>query len=483
MTYMKKKQVVGCIIAGCILFMNAAPWEGSIWEGNGVVAAPQGDLPSAGLYVATNAFPRNTVVYITNLETEKTVRVTVVAGLDNPGLLITLTQEAAEAIGMAVTSMARIKMIQPADPEAFSRYLAQIAQNEGIDDGEADTSESTLSQAAETPGTGGSTGLDPVLSNPASPTEVPGEPEVPVFPETAEEPMLVFQETPEEQQEQPETFGSTGVIAKDTEPPADTVEAPGIDTGNERETPDVNPPEVLPFTKSGPESLTIREQPVLEDAFATAETHLPLDTPFIAQDDVSTPIQEKSDDNRGTVPEVPLYNAEAYSLRMTPAQERPPAERGITGLPPEAEIAPISDTPVTAPTQGSQSIDPNFVIDAIQVPLANSPAERELTPFIPPIPDSSISTGFSPKFSVPVIRSLEKGKYYLQLRAYRRVEMVELELSKIDSSYPLTIQYSGTPEQPLYRILLGPVNLGEGGNLLQRFKNIGYSDAFLRQGT
>ncbi|MDR1031289.1 MAG: SPOR domain-containing protein [Treponema sp.] len=442
---MKKKQVVGCIIAGCILFMNAVPWEGNIWEGNGVVA-PNGDLPSAGLYVATNAFPRNTVVYITNLETERTVRVTVAAGLDNPGLLITLTQEAAEAIGMAVTSMARIKMIQPADPEAFSRYLAQIAQ--------ADMPESALSQAAETPARA-----------------------------EAEASVPVLQETPEERQEQPETTVPVVVIANDSEGPGDTEETLERDTINPGETPDGNPSEVPSVANSSTESLTLQEEPVLEDTFETAETHLPLEIPFIAQDDASPTIQEKPDDTKVAVSEVPRYNADTYNLRMTPAQERPPAERGITSLPPEAEIAPIADTPVTAPTEDSQSIDPNFVIDAIQVPLATVPAERKLTPFIPPIPDSSaIGTGFSLKFSVPVIRSLETGKYYLQLRAYRQPELVELELSKIKSSYPLTVQYSGTPEQPLYRILLGPMNLGESGALLQRFKSSGYPDAFVRQG-
>ncbi|MDR1301946.1 MAG: SPOR domain-containing protein [Treponema sp.] len=449
MTYMKKKQVVGCIIAGCILFMNAAPWEGNIWEGNGVVA-PNGDLPSAGLYVATNAFPRNTVVYITNLETERTVRVTVAAGLDNPGLLITLTQEAAQAIGMAVTSMARIKMIQPADPEAFSRYLAQIAQHEETGNREADMAESTLSQAAE-----------------------------------AESSVPVIQENPETRQEQPETTVPAVVIANDPEGSADTEEALGRDTRDKGETPDVNPPEVVPsVANSNTESLTIQEKPVLEDTFETAETHLPLEIPFLAQGDASPTIPEKSEDNKvGAVPEGPRYNADEYNLRMTPAQERPPVER-VASLPPEAEIAPLADTPVTVPTQDSQSIDPNFVIDAIQVPLTNVPAERRLTPFIPPIPDSSaIGTGFSMKFSVPVIRSLEKGKYYLQLRAYHQAELVELELSKIKSSYPVTIQYSGTPEQPLYRILLGPMNLGESGALLQRFKGTGYPDAFVRQGT
>jgi hypothetical protein len=80
-----------------------------------------------------------------------------------------------------------------------------------------------------------------------------------------------------------------------------------------------------------------------------------------------------------------------------------------------------------------------------------------------------------------VISSLEKGKYYLQLAAYTLPELVEDELARIDSFYPRAIQETGNPEKPLYRILIGPVNLGESGALLQRFKTSGYRDAFVRK--
>jgi hypothetical protein len=35
----------------------------------------------------------------------------------------------------------------------------------------------------------------------------------------------------------------------------------------------------------------------------------------------------------------------------------------------------------------------------------------------------------------------------------------------------------------VYRVLVGPVNLGESGALLQRFKRSGYKDAFIKQGS
>jgi hypothetical protein len=59
--------------------------------------------------------------------------------------------------------------------------------------------------------------------------------------------------------------------------------------------------------------------------------------------------------------------------------------------------------------------------------------------------------------------------------------LVESALTRIGNTYPLAVQAGGSPERPLYRILVGPVNLGESSALLQRFKGNGYRDAFIRQ--
>jgi hypothetical protein len=85
-------------------------------------------------------------------------------------------------------------------------------------------------------------------------------------------------------------------------------------------------------------------------------------------------------------------------------------------------------------------------------------------------------------FSVPVniISELEKGKYYVQLGAYRNAASIESALLRIDSGYPLNVQRAGGPDNPLYRLLVGPLNLGESGALVQRFKGSGYRDAYIR---
>jgi cell division septation protein DedD len=72
--------------------------------------------------------------------------------------------------------------------------------------------------------------------------------------------------------------------------------------------------------------------------------------------------------------------------------------------------------------------------------------------------------------------------YYIQVGSFSKAESVETELTKIGRNWPLAVQRAGTPESPLYRILVGPVNLGESGAIFQRLKTT-YTDAFVRVGS
>ena len=104
----------------------------SVWEGTAAVAA-SGELPDTGYYVATNSFPRNTVVDVKNLETDKTVRAIVAGPLGSPGLLASVSREAAAAIGLGARNVGRIRMTMPADPIAFSRFTEGIVPSDDPD--------------------------------------------------------------------------------------------------------------------------------------------------------------------------------------------------------------------------------------------------------------------------------------------------------------------------------------------------------------
>jgi hypothetical protein len=138
-------------------------------------------------------------------------------------------------------------------------------------------------------------------------------------------------------------------------------------------------------------------------------------------------------------------NSPRYAYTLVPAEERPPE----------------------APDP--YAIDPEDIISGIAAGEIPSPP--------PAVPQSAPAS----PFSVPLISDLERGGYYVQIAAHSRPELIESAISRIEGGYPLAVQSAGSADKPVYRILLGPLNLGESGAVLQRLKSIGYTDAFVRK--
>jgi hypothetical protein len=199
---------------------------------------------------------------------------------------------------------------------------------------------------------------------------------------------------------------------------------------------------------------------------------------------------------RQAAPEGP-FPLDGLDIALVPGEEQPPEEM-VWSLPHEREIPPLPDVPHgdSGAFMGDEvlGIDPSQIIAAIDESAGDAPFDTSFEPAliiaaVPPAEKPQVdegTPGLIQEFSVPMISSLETGMYYLQLGAYRKPESVESELKRIGKSYPsylLTIQPGGNPERPLYRILFGPLNHGESGALLQRFRGSGWADAYIRQGS
>jgi hypothetical protein len=105
-------------IIGISLFMLVGA---SVWEG---AAEFSSDLPETGLYIATNSLPINTVVDVTNLENGQFAQLVVSMGLNTSGYLALLSKDAADALGIEIGSLSRIRLSQDPDPLAYSRFIA-----------------------------------------------------------------------------------------------------------------------------------------------------------------------------------------------------------------------------------------------------------------------------------------------------------------------------------------------------------------------
>jgi hypothetical protein len=547
-----KKRLLTLLCAAVMAFTGASIWEGA------VTTAPGGALPDEGFYAATNSFPRNTVVDITNLETGKTIRVIVSSGLDTPGLLATLSEEAAKSIGLQARSIGRIRMTQPSDPIAFSRFTEGLA---GSGDPDYDP-EAMLEAEDEAAYDDEDPEEEPGLVLTPSPRQ-PVTEATPVFSGREEDYFSIIDVPgPEQQGREEAPSASAGKkdpyreAAEDKEEPYrefpedGEAELAGLD--EEEDSPEktlypiwaqggsVGTP-VSPEPVREPEPVIVGPLPPPPDpgqgrAQVSAQTTVPAPAAGEVPAQVTTPAEGPASWASAWVtapqnqPEPPALGAYDYSL--VPAEQRPPEDSGVYTIPREAQIGPIVQAPPAPIRKPEPVIDESLFIESIEnmrerpapapavsvAPEAASspfspgetlpepvlaeafPAEPALPepaiiveePSLPPLPgpapapkavepEVTAAPGSpSGEFSIPFIGELEKGKYYLQLGAYSKPDALESSAAKLDSNYPLAVQAAGSPDKPLYRLLLGPVNLGESGALLQRFKGSGYRDAFVR---
>jgi hypothetical protein len=372
-----------------------------IWDGAAAVAQA-GQLPDTGFFIATNSFPLNTVVDITNLDNGKTARVMVISGLDTPGLLAIVSARTAETIDLSFRTIGRIRLSQ-SDTPAPARAPIQ-----------ADRAIST----------------DRLFSAYVPETEWAND-------------LPVIIDLPE-----PAQTAASVIVA----------------------TPSLVPPPPVQETASGRIELTLTPARVItptEDTLVIPDEYIiagiaPSEPVYIT--DIPMPVLS-IDESRIIM----SFEEKAAAAALAAEIPGPYSELFIDETFVIATLDTRPDNPDSLSPQEHRPAD--ILLCSLHIPESVLIADA---PLIPDAPELAL-------FSVPVITATELGKYYIQLGAYGNTELVEQEISRISNSYPLQIQTTGTSESPMYRILLGPLNQGESGALLQRFRSLGYADAFIRR--
>jgi len=420
------------IVASLLLLINASVWEGTA----GVSQA----LPETGLYVATNSFPINTVVYITNLENGKTVRLVVSSGLESSGLLALLSRDAADSIGLQQGTMGRIRMGQFTDEMAYSGYGA-----DGISLYNPDAMVDLDEYGFPNDETGWSQRIDD---------------------------SGLFVDLPD--------VGDILAV------PAYTYPDPVLAQGSEeilQNNPELNPAD---FISPILEPVSEPEPPLI--ALQTPENNTPRTT-YIDPSLFIEPIRE------APVPsqvDEPAKNGQAPLVAVEPVRSDPVIDPVFVDPVPTRIEEPVKSEPMPAPVSEPVKSESAPAEPSTGFTIARLPGfvPYEQVPY-GSVPSGSVPSGTPDKgegssfqgtaFSAPLIGYLEKGSYYVQIGAYSKPETVESEIQKIDRQLPVAIMNAGSEEKPVYRILIGPLNLGESGAILQRYKGI-YKDAFVRQG-
>ncbi|MFP3043023.1 SPOR domain-containing protein [Treponema primitia] len=413
---MKKINIALCALTAALIFIGASVWEGS------AAVSTSGEFPEGAYYAATNSFPRNTVVDVTNLENGRTIRVIVAASLDSPGLLAMLSRNAATAIGIQTRGIGRIRMTQPSDPVAYSRFT-DGRESSGNPEDQVNAVPNTplvVSATVRTARTG-----DLASATPADRFYS----DVVNKPETYTPPSVSYP-----------ADGSVQVEARPNWVPEEVEPVPVIA--------EVVYPEAAPTPVPEPALIAV---PAPEPASPSAAVLIPPPPPPV--------------------------------ITLVPAEERPP--QSAVSITPGTEIGSVSPRNAgPEPSKDDTYLDPRFFIGPI--PPHQRPASRSTPPVVfAPVPQTASvvpqqpSLPKEPLFSVPISNRLEGGKYYIQIGAFTQPDTLEVVAARI-KSYPLTVQPDGSLNSHVYRLLIGPLNLGESGAVLQRVKSNGYPDAFVR---
>jgi hypothetical protein len=401
-----KKGIIVCITAAFLLFSGASPWEGA------AAAAPEGELPANGRYVATNSFPRNTEVDITNIETNKSTRAIVAGSLDSPGLLAVVSREAAELIGMRPGSISRIRMTQPSDPIAYLRFTEGLSSGiPDYDSGNVITKENYREEREEIAARPSLPSANPDSRASRQPSsEVPASSAPPYYLE------------PEWGGSQRNIIDLPGYTAPGETP---YIASNGYDAPDETA-------EIYKEEEYFPETAEAYEEeeyyPEIAEAYGEEEYYPEITEAYEEKEEIVELIEEPAQ--------------KAVEFVLVPTQKKPP-ENDIYG------------------------IDPASIIPGI----SRAPAEPKPAVKTAPVEKDAVYTA--------PIEKLDRGWYYVQIAVADSVESAESAVSNIDRNYKPFVYKDG---ERRYCVLLRPMNQGESAAALQRFKSIGYKDAFVRRG-
>ena len=492
-TGIKTKGFILCIVISLFALVGSSIWEGAAGVG--------GSLPGNGLYIATNSFPLNTVVDIINLENGQTVRVVTSSALEAaPGLLAMLSRDAAEAIGLQGSTLGRIRMHQPPDPVAFSRFGSGRRRHSPPGDPDfdpaafaalhglyplADDGADALNRRIE----GGDVIVDLDAAE-AYAAPVPAAPPavqyVDIIPEAETHIAEAHQaEAHQEAYRNEETYIAAAPVPVD----AAAAEAEAAEQ-------EIEAQELAEAMDEAADQRFHQDAVSLMRGFFPEPSFEVVDDVFgapLAQDEPEVLAEAEPQ----AVEPVAIAEDPGYvALTLVPAELRPPVKETAVVPDPDYIIPGIERPPVAAFRDGYP--DPSMVIEPIvEAPLEEAPPAEDplamLPVYDPAIPEPAEQLYVAafvppPVFPLPMISNLQAGKYYLQIAAYSNAEAVRYELSRIDRidsnlAREVVVLRGVNPEHgAVYQILIGPLNLGESGALLHRFRST-HRDAFIRSGS
>lgn len=521
---MKRWMPVLCIALFATSFLGASAWEGS------AMMSAYGEFPDSGYYAACNSFPRNTAVEVVNLENGRSVTVIVTKGLENPGIFLLLSPEAAKALSLEPGSLSRVRVTAP-------RNIAATPPTGSGPGGDPDFNPSLLASRA---------GVYPSSEEPVPVTPAEPAPEaaltVEIPPETGtavEEPKPAELE-PEKDAELEPAVEVAAVPSVEEEPePSMPAEEPdvlasapkgavnGTQVPETREAP-VARPEILARTSASPgtstpvtapieppETLETERRPeekaLVHGLNRPSSVSLPVEAaladPVLEPDELPDTALIRKAWPEESEPKVALPDLEirmdesgkpealVRSAGNPPAEERTP-EVGLEEPVPVAAAEPVPAaaieepaTPAEPPAAGDSEVVVSLEPTSPRPPRPVSetvPASTEGTAVatgtaapVTPVPPAG-KPGTANAEALPPAEGLVPGMYYIQVGAFRSSPSLDAAASRLRDTFPVTVDTVQAGSGPVYRLFVGPLGRDEMGVALLRVRSLGFKEAFLK---
>lgn len=483
------------------------------WEGTAVVGR-RGAFPPEGFWAASNSFPRNSVVTVTSLETGRSVDVIIAMRVSEPGVFLSLSDEAGDQLGMdpsvparvravPIASMAATPLISPvvtpleqpfsADPEI--NPAAAISADDPVEPVLAEPSVTAVPPASTAPSDpevapAGRSGIaqgvfrtagvipapEPVVADPVgdilprpaieerAPAAAASEPSLPSDPRLEQQPFFVSATAPGNRMEEAVASVRGRTPAVDLFPP------PRGD-------------EVFTFLDV-PRSLTIA-RPIDR---RIAEATLPGDEPIRVVDrPAAEHLGRVEEPRRPLMVELPPAAAPGAALVATPD---PSVER-------EPDVQPDVQPEPAAPERIAEvpAPDENGLVLRLEPAEPRPPAapvEPELKPeVVTPVPEPVRPAPVTPErvtidewalASLPIADRLEPSSWYLQVGAFASPRSARNVIDRLEAGFPYTVTPVDIDNRTVFRVFVGPLEQDETGLVLRELRARGHRDAFVRRG-
>ncbi|MEM5947952.1 SPOR domain-containing protein [Spirochaetia bacterium 38H-sp] len=233
------------------------------------------------------------------------------------------------------------------------------------------------------------------------------------------------------------------------------------------------------------ESPTVEEGPSIS-FFEPSPPPFDVDIPLVEPDQLlkeevaDLPIEQPSiPDTALVVPqEEPLLTKEEIAETSMPQPTQTPTDIPPSGENMELSLVPAEERP-PSPEHTHAPSEEDLIIEGIVDALSQSPTP---TPTPSPAPDTAATTIPTLAKELPLVKSLKKGYYYVQLGAYKTTESALKMVNRMGITYPVIAIPLEKDGKIIYRILVGPLNHDESGTLVYWFKAQGFKDVFIQRG-